>query len=52
VTEAFAALLRWGGFPEPFVKRDTRHLRRWHRERRDLIVREDLRDLSRIQLLS
>jgi predicted AAA+ superfamily ATPase len=52
VRESFAALLRWGGFPEPFVKRDSRQLRRWHRERRDLIVREDLRDLSRIQLLS
>jgi hypothetical protein len=52
VRYAFEALLRWGGFPEPFVKRDPRQLRRWHRERRDLIVREDLRDLSRIQLLS
>jgi hypothetical protein len=52
VLDAFVALLRWGGFPEPFVKRDARQLRRWHRERRDLIVREDLRDLSRIQLLS
>ena len=49
---AFRALLRWGGFPEPFVKKDERYLRRWHRERRGLIVREDLRDLSRIQLLS
>ena len=52
VRDSFDALLRWGGFPEPFVKRDPRQLRRWHRERRDLIVREDLRDLSRIQLLS
>jgi predicted AAA+ superfamily ATPase len=52
VRDAFAALLRWGGFPEPFLARDTQQLRRWHRERRDLIVREDLRDLSRIQLLS
>jgi predicted AAA+ superfamily ATPase len=52
VRDAFLSLVRWGGFPEPFVKRDARQLRRWHRERRDLIVREDLRDLSRIQLLS
>lgn len=52
VRDTFLALLRWGGFPEPFLRRDPRQLRRWHRERRDLIVREDLRDLSRIQLLS
>lgn len=52
VRDTFLALLRWGGFPEPFIRRDPRQLRRWHRERRDLIVREDLRDLSRIQLLS
>lgn len=49
---AFEALRRWGGFPAPFLARNARDLRRWHRERRQLIVREDLRDLSRIQLLS
>jgi len=49
---AFEALLRWGGFPEPFVRQDARLLRQWHRERRDLLVREDLRDLTRVQLLS
>lgn len=52
VRAAFDDLLRWGGFPEPFLKRNDRALRQWHRERHDLIVREDLRDLSRIQLLS
>ncbi|OGQ89653.1 MAG: hypothetical protein A2289_06025 [Deltaproteobacteria bacterium RIFOXYA12_FULL_58_15] len=50
--EAVQALLRWGGFPEPFLKQNTRQHRLWLRERRDLIVREDLRDISRIQLLS
>lgn len=49
---AFELLWSWGGFPEPQIKRDERELRRWHRERRQLIIREDLRDLSRIQLLS
>jgi predicted AAA+ superfamily ATPase len=52
VQEAFSTLVHWGGFPEPFVKQNPRLLRLWHRERRELIVREDLRDLSRIQLLS
>jgi len=50
--EAFSTLLRWGGFPATFLAKDTRALRRWHRERRQLLIREDLRDLSRIQLLS
>jgi predicted AAA+ superfamily ATPase len=52
VRDAFEALLRWGGFPEPFLAQSERELRRWHQQRRQLLVREDLRDLSRIQLLS
>jgi predicted AAA+ superfamily ATPase len=50
--QAFEALWEWGGFPEMFMKRSRRRLRLWHAERKHLIVREDLRDLSRIQLLS
>ncbi len=50
--KAFATLLRWGGFPEPYIAQDVKQLRLWHRERRELIVRQDLRDLSRVQLLS
>ncbi|MCX6558897.1 MAG: AAA family ATPase [Candidatus Aminicenantes bacterium] len=50
--EAFSALLRWGGFPEVFLRRDPAALRLWHGERKRLIVREDLRDLTRIQLVS
>ncbi len=49
---AYDRLLAWGGFPEPFTRMDPRHLRMWHKERRDLIIKEDLRDLSRVQLLS
>jgi len=52
VASAFDALFKWGGFPEIFLRKDRRRLRLWHAERRRLIVREDLRDLSRIQLLS
>ncbi|MBN1653091.1 MAG: ATP-binding protein [Deltaproteobacteria bacterium] len=52
VGNAFESLLTWGGFPEPFLKKDKKQLRLWHRERRELIVRQDLRDLTRIQLLS
>ena len=49
---AVLALLRWGGFPEPFLGRSERQHRLWLRERRTLIVKEDLRDLTRIRLLS
>jgi uncharacterized protein len=50
--EAFASLLRFGGFPEPFLAHSSRKHRLWLREKRDLLTREDLRDLTRIQMLS
>jgi len=49
---ALKGLLRWGGFPEPFLERSERQHRLWLRERRNLIVKEDLRDLTHIQMLS
>jgi predicted AAA+ superfamily ATPase len=50
--KALQTLLRWGGFPEPFLERSERQHRLWLRERRTLIVKEDLRDLTRIRMLS
>jgi predicted AAA+ superfamily ATPase len=50
--EALAALLRFGGFPEPFLAQSARRHRLWLREKRDLLTREDLRDLTRIQMMS
>lgn len=29
-------LLKFGGFPQPFLKQDTRHWRRWQRERQSV----------------
>jgi uncharacterized protein len=52
VQEAFASLLRFGGFPEPFLAQNPRRHRLWLREKRELLTREDLRDLTRIQMLS
>jgi predicted AAA+ superfamily ATPase len=43
------ALWEHGGFPEPFVKRDVRFSRRWRQLREELLVREDIRDMTRIQ---
>jgi len=41
-------LLRFGGFPEPFLLRSERQRRRWSREYRSRIIREDLADLENV----
>lgn len=57
-TDELQTLLRFGGFPEPFLAQSARQQRRWLKERFDRFVREDVRDLgsvrelSRIQLLA
>jgi predicted AAA+ superfamily ATPase len=45
-------LLAYGGFPEPFSKQSETETRRWSREYRTRIIREDLADLERVQDLS
>ena len=50
--DAVRALLRFGGFPEPFLKGSDRHWRRWQRERLDRVVRDDVRDLERVREIS
>lgn len=42
------SLLAYGPFPEPLFAQDIRKARLWRRNREQLIVREDLRDLSRL----
>lgn len=49
---AFDALFRFGGFPEMFVKQSDRDLRRWHNDRVDRLVREDIRDVESLRDLS
>jgi predicted AAA+ superfamily ATPase len=46
--EAFKRLMNVGGFPEPFLDMGDRAARRWRKERFDLILREDIRDLEKI----
>jgi uncharacterized protein len=48
-SEALEQLLAFGGFPEPFLKADSRFSTRWRRLRGEQLVREDIRDLTRIQ---
>lgn len=51
-------MLRFGGFPEPFLKSDERHWKRWQLERQERVVQEDLvslesvKDVSQLKLLS
>jgi predicted AAA+ superfamily ATPase len=47
--DTFSTLLQFGGFPEPFLAANTRFYNRWRRLRSDLLFREDLRDLTRVQ---
>ena len=50
--EDFDALWNYGGFPEPFARRDDRFHRRWKRLRNQQLFKEDVRELTRIQELS
>lgn len=50
--DAALALLKFGGFPEPFTRGAERHWRRWQRERLDRIIRDDVRDLERVREIS
>ena len=53
-----AQLLEFGGFPEPFLKANSRHWKRWQRERLGRVIQEDLinlehvREVSQIDLLA
>lgn len=46
--EGFEQLLEFGGFPEPFIKADSRFHKRWQRDYLDRLIYEDMRDLTRI----
>lgn len=47
--EALEGLWQFGGFPEPFFAHDKKRLTRWQNAHRQLILREDLRDLTLVR---
>jgi len=47
--ETLERLLVFGGFPEPFLRAENRFSTRWKRLRGEQLVREDIRDITRIQ---
>jgi len=47
--EALDSLVRFGGFPEPYLKKSELSAKRWRRTHIDTIIRQDLLDLERIR---
>lgn len=47
-----AALIKFGGFPEPYFSASERVWRRWQRERLQKVIYEDLRDLENVREIS
>lgn len=45
-------LLLFSGFPEPFLARSEREARRWSLEYRTRVIRDDLRDLEKVNEIS
>ncbi|RME62223.1 MAG: ATP-binding protein [Candidatus Dadabacteria bacterium] len=50
--EYLSLLFSYSGFPEPLLAQNNRTLRLWRQSRIERVIREDLRDLSRIPELS
>lgn len=48
-TGTLDSLLRLGGFPEPFLEGSAREARRWSREYRTRLIREDVTSLERVE---
>ncbi|NBX93674.1 MAG: hypothetical protein EBQ85_10640 [Proteobacteria bacterium] len=47
--EALKRILKYGGFPEPFLSNSTQTAERWRRTHLDVILRQDLLDLERVR---
>ncbi len=45
-------LLQFGGFPEPFLKANSRHWKRWQREHQSRVIHEDLISLEHVKEVS
>lgn len=46
------SLFTFGGFPEPFLAQSEKAMRRWHLERNHQVLRDDLRDLQKVEEVS
>lgn len=50
--DIFKNLFEFGGFPEPLLHKSEKVLRRWHNERLDRLIKEDIRDTTVIRDIS
>jgi predicted AAA+ superfamily ATPase len=48
ISAEWDALWEHGGFPEPFLRRDSRFTRRWRSLREEQLSREDLREVAQV----
>lgn len=51
-SNSYQDLLEFGGFPEPYLKKDKSFYNRWIKTRKQRLIFEDIRDLTRIQDLN
>jgi predicted AAA+ superfamily ATPase len=51
-TETYNNLLQFGGFPEPFIASDSQLYTLWQSTRDQQLLREDVRDVTRVQEIS
>ena len=49
--EQFAILWKYGGFPDPYLKKNIQFWRRWIRLRHEQLLRKDIKDLTHIHEL-
>ena len=47
--QLFQTLYQFGGFPEPYLRRNVRFSNRWKRLRQQQLFTEDIRDFTRVQ---
>ena len=47
--DAYESLLHCSGFPEPFLKASSSFLNRWENARKELVLRQDIRDLTSVR---
>ncbi|MCB1107156.1 MAG: ATP-binding protein [Chlamydiia bacterium] len=50
--KAFQSLYKFGGFPEPYLRKNPRFSVNWQRLRKSQLIREDIRELSQVQEIS
>lgn len=48
IGEAYTLLKRNGPFPEPFLRQNERFIRKWHQDYISLLIRQDLKDLTKV----